>query len=72
MADEIDAPYITLGDFLRREGLADNGGHAKAMIQAGHVSVNGEVEKRRGKKLREGDTVAIDGTDEHTVANLRR
>lgn len=70
--NEVTAPYITLGDFLRREGLADNGGHAKAMIQAGHVSVNGEVEKRRGKKLVEGDRVSIDGTDEVTVSNLRR
>lgn len=71
MSDEVTQPYITLGDFLRREGLADNGGHAKAMIQEGHVTVNGEVEKRRGKKLIAGDRVAVDGEAEHTVANLR-
>ena len=69
---EVTEPYITLGDFLRREGLADNGGHAKALVQNGHVSVNGDVEKRRGKKLVEGDRVALDGGDEVTVANLRR
>jgi ribosome-associated protein len=70
--DETPTPYITLGDFLRVQGLADNGGHAKSMIQSGHVTVNGETEKRRGKKLREGDRVAVDGGDEHVVANLRR
>ena len=72
MSDEVTVPYIRLGDFLRREGLADNGGHAKALVQEGHVSVNGETEKRRGKKLVEGDRVAVDGTDERTVTNLRR
>lgn len=71
MSDEVTVPYITLGDFLRREGLADNGGHAKALIQSGHVTVNGDVEKRRGKKLVEGDVVAIDGADEKSVTNLR-
>ena len=53
-------------------GLADNGGHAKSLIQNGHVTVNGEVEKRRGKKLREGDRVALDGAEDHVVADLRR
>lgn len=71
MNDEVTVPYITLGDFLRREGLADNGGHAKALIQEGHVTVNGEVEKRRGKKLVAGDQVAVDGESTHVVANLR-
>ena len=69
---ENDPPYITLGDYLRVQGLADNGGHAKSLIQNGHVSVNGETEKRRGKKLREGDRVALDGGEEHVVSNLRR
>jgi ribosome-associated protein len=67
-----EAPYITLGDFLRVRGLADNGGHAKSLIQNGHVTVNGEVDKRRGKKLREGDRVSIDGGEEHVVSDLRR
>lgn len=71
MNDEVTVPYITLGDFLRREGLADNGGHAKSLIQEGHVTVNGEIEKRRGKKLIAGDKVAVDGESTHVVANLR-
>lgn len=69
---EQDTPYITLGDFLRVRGLADNGGHAKALIQNGHVSVNGEVDKRRGRKLRQGDRVSLDGGEEHVVSDLRK
>lgn len=67
-----DEPYITLGDFMRVEGLAENGGHAKALIQGGRVKVNGEVDTRRGRKLREGDRVQLDEEDEKVVRQLRR
>lgn len=67
-----DEPYITLGDFLRVQGWAQNGGHAKALIQAGHVKVNGEVDTRRGKKLRQGDTVQVDDGEVATVTDLQR
>ena len=50
---------ITLNDALKLSGLAETGGHAKVMIQAGEVTVNGEVETRRKRKLREGDTVRV-------------
>ena len=33
---------------------------AKIMIQEGHVLVNGEVDRRRGKKLRDGDVFEVD------------
>jgi ribosome-associated protein len=39
------------------------GGEAKAMILSGLVKVNGEVETRRGRKLRHGDTVIVDGEE---------
>lgn len=67
-----DDPYITLGDFLRVKGWAENGGHAKALIQAGHVKVNGEVDTRRGKKLRAGDTVQLDEGEVAMVTELQR
>ncbi len=50
---------ITLNDALKLSGLAETGGHAKVMIQAGEVLVNGEVETRRKRKLREGDVVRV-------------
>jgi ribosome-associated protein len=44
--------------------LANTGGQAKLMIQDGMVSVNGDTETRRGRKLRSGDVVAVVGSDE--------
>ena len=49
--------YIRLDQFLKFAGLADSGGEAKAIIQSGDIFVNGEIEERRGRKLRAGDTV---------------
>jgi ribosome-associated protein len=52
---------IRLAQFLKLSGVIDSGGDAKLRIAAGEVSVNGEVELRRGRQLRHGDTVEIDG-----------
>ena len=57
---------IQLDQFLKWKGLVLSGGEAKIRVQAGDVTVNGEVEMRRSKKLKEGDKVAIDGA-EHVV-----
>lgn len=48
---------IRLGQFLKLAGLIDSGADAKAVIADGLVSVNGAVEIRRGRQLRDGDTV---------------
>ena len=53
---------IRLDQLLKLRGAADSGGHAKAMVQAGLVKVNGEVDKRRGRKLQAGDVVEVRGT----------
>jgi ribosome-associated protein len=50
---------ITLGQALKAAGLAGTGGEAKILIQAGEVRVNGQVETRRGRKLREGDVIEV-------------
>lgn len=55
----IKTEYITLSAFLKWAGVVSTGGHAKALISSGEVLVNGDVERRRGRKLRSGDTVAI-------------
>ncbi len=49
-----------LDQLLKFAGLVSTGGEAKARIQSGGVKVNGEVEKRRGYKLKEGDVVLLD------------
>lgn len=57
----IDSEYIKLDQFLKLVDLASTGGHAKFLIQEGVVKVNGEVEIRRGKKLRSGDIIELEG-----------
>lgn len=53
--------YIKLDQFLKQMQAVSTGGQAKLMIQDGEVSVNGEVETRRGRKLVKGDRVAMNG-----------
>ncbi|MBP2452608.1 RNA-binding S4 domain-containing protein [Mycolicibacterium lutetiense] len=50
---------IRLGQFLKLASLIDSGADAKAVIADGLVSVNGEVELRRGRQLRAGDIVSL-------------
>lgn len=50
---------IRLGQFLKLAGLADDGGHARALLEHGAVSCNGRVATRRGARLRPGDVVAV-------------
>ena len=53
--------FIKLDQFLKWQGIVQTGGEAKIRIKAGEVIVNGEIETRRGKKLRTGDRVSVDG-----------
>lgn len=62
MRDEaISDDTIRLGQFLKLAGLIEVGGDAKGVLVAGRVTVNGEVETRRGRQLTVGDVVALDG-----------
>lgn len=58
---EIFTDFITLGQFLKLAGLINNGGEAKFYLQNVDVLVSGEPENRRGRKLRDGDSVQISG-----------
>jgi len=53
--------YIKLGQALKLSGMVSSGIEAKIVIQGGKVTVNGEVELQRGKKLHSGDVVSYDG-----------
>ena len=61
MQIEIKTEFIKLDSLLKFAGLTDTGGLAKDIIQQGLVKVNGEVCTMRGKKIRSGDTVAVEG-----------
>ena len=57
----IQTDFIKLQDLLKFANLVSTGGEAKERIQAGEVTVNGEVCTMRGKKIRPGDDVAFQG-----------
>ncbi len=53
--------YIKLGQLLKLAGMVGSGVDAKFVIQDGEVTVNGEVDDRRGRKVYPGDVVSFDG-----------
>ncbi len=55
----INTPFIRLDALLKWAGLAETGGHAKEIIAAGLVELDGEVCTQRGKKITPGDSVAV-------------
>ncbi len=57
----IDTEFIKLGQVLKLSGLADSGSYAKLFIADGLVSVNGQVDLRRGRKVYPGDVVEFQG-----------
>ena len=57
----ITTEFIKLQDLLKFANLVSTGGEAKIIIQEGDVKVNGEVCTMRGKKIRPGDIVELDG-----------
>lgn len=52
---------IRLGQLLKLASLAEDGIHAKQLIEDGLVAVNGNIETRRGAQIRNGDTVTVNG-----------
>lgn len=52
---------LRLDGFLKFVGASATGGQAKLRIQAGDVWVNGVIETRRGRGLKPGDRVEVDG-----------
>jgi ribosome-associated protein len=65
---ELRTDHITLDALLKATGLAHSGGGAKVMVISGQVQVDGQVETRRGCKLRPGMVVAVPGTRVRLVA----
>ena len=55
----IRTEQIRLDQFLKLAGAVAAGGEAKHLVQSGEVTVNGERETRRGRKLRAGDAVQL-------------
>ena len=58
---KIETEFIKLDALLKFANLVSSGGEAKIRIAEGEVLVNGAPCTMRGKKLRPGDTVELDG-----------
>ncbi|GAA4423875.1 RNA-binding S4 domain-containing protein [Georgenia halophila] len=51
---------IRLGQFLKLADLAESGAQARELIADGEVTVDGEVETRRGRQLGTGMLVEVE------------
>lgn len=74
MSDSIeDIPIrdemIRLGQLLKLANLAEDGIQAKDFVENGLVKVNGEIETRRGRQLRAGDTVTVNNVTVRVTAD---
>ena len=56
--------FITLQALFKELGIIQSGGAIKAFLLENQVEVNEEVETRRGRKLRVGDTIEVIGEKE--------
>ena len=66
---KIDTEYITLGQALKMTDAISSGGMAKWFLSENEVFVNGEMEDRRGRKLRHGDLVNIPGIGRYKIVD---
>lgn len=57
---KIVTEYITLGQFLKFADIISNGGETKFYLSENEVYINGELDVRRGRKLRHGDKVVVE------------
>ncbi|MCD4781690.1 MAG: RNA-binding S4 domain-containing protein [Candidatus Omnitrophica bacterium] len=51
---KVKGDYIELTKLLKVTGLCGTGGHAKMVIENRLITVDGEVEIRKGRKIRKG------------------
>jgi len=62
----IDVPItgemIRLGQLLKLAGVVEDGAKARTLIEDGEVSVDGEVDRRRGRQVRPGSSVNLGAT----------
>lgn len=66
---ELEAEFVELYKILKFEGLTDSGGMAKRVIEDGQVSVNGQIETRKRKKISAGDKIEFSGKSIEVINN---
>jgi ribosome-associated protein len=68
----ISSEYITLSQLLKLTSHIDSGGQAKWFLEEHEVYVNGDLERRRGRKIVVGNRVKIQGKTYHCVSDNRQ
>ena len=66
---KISTEYITLGQFLKVADIIQSGGMAKWFLSEHEVFINGDLDVRRGRKLRSGDNIEIPGLGTFTITS---
>jgi len=56
---QLNSEYVELNQLLKLVGVCDSGGAGKALVAAGEVSVDGQVELRKTCKVRAGSVVTL-------------
>lgn len=57
----ITTEYIKLQQVLKLAGITSQGSESKFLILEGKVKVNGEIIIQRGKKVKSGDKIEVEG-----------
>ena len=60
--------YVELCNLLKLAGIATSGGQGKALVAAGEVSVDGQVESRKAAKIRAGQVIVCHGVEIRVVS----
>ena len=58
---------IRLGQLLKLFDAVPTGAQVKDVLLTGTVRVNGEPEERRGRQVRKGDVVSVEGMEDVRV-----
>ncbi len=65
---ELDRDHVELNQLLKLTGVCDSGGAGKALVASGAVSVDGEIELRKTRKVRAGERVTLGDIEIRVIA----
>ena len=65
----IKTEFIKLNQLLKLAGVLDQGSDIKYMLESGQIRLNGEEVTQRGRKIKNGDIVSVDGFEDILVKN---
>lgn len=64
---KIKTEFIKLDQLLKYAEISQSGGESKVYIKSEEVRLNGKIETQRGKKIRPGDVIEVEGFEEFIV-----